>query len=126
MTQAEIDHAEESLGFKLPATYAKFMIANGERLAETPNAFNGALALDVGDLTMTDMLARAAADSAVGDMPSWWDDYFAIGDDGGGGYFLMKRDGSPEVWLMDSDWQVEPSVHSPSLQAFVDQCRKRA
>ena len=126
MTQAEIDHAEESLGFKLPASYSTFMVASGPQLAQTPNAFEGALALDVGDLTLTDMLARAAADSAIGDMPPWWDDYFVIGEDGGGGYFLMKRDGSPEVWLMDSDWHGEPTVHSPSLQAYVEQLRATA
>jgi len=68
---------------------------------------------------MLKMLTDAAID-AVGEPPDWWEKYFAIGEDGGGGFYLMKRDGSPQVWLMDSDWHDPPQAAAQSLEEFLD------
>jgi hypothetical protein len=120
MNDADFEEVERSLGFKLPAHYVDFMRSNGDSLERESKLFN---------LFLTAESLKGAASSASfvikthgGELPECWDDFFAIGYDLGC-YRLMKRNGSPEVWFMDSSLQEEPHTHSPTLEAYVAECR---
>jgi hypothetical protein len=60
-------------------------------------------------------------DSAAGlAFRNWWLEYFIFGSNGGGDYFCLRLDGSPEVWLLCTEsWKKR--VSAASIQEFVDE-----
>ena len=122
MTEEEIRAAESQLGFKLPKCYTEPMLALGEELDSfgmNPDV-EGGLCTTAEDLVGTQAAAVEAALCVNEEMVDWWAQYFAIAQDGGGGYYLLKRDGSPEVFLTDSDWYEEPRPVSPTFSTFLE------
>ena len=126
----EIQSAEKKLGFKIPPVYQDLLKTRAAELSSITIVINGrtsswfdrVLALTPSHLEMTYYFAKEAFESANESLPDWWQSYFAIGDDGGDGFYFMKRDGSPEVYFVD-DYVVdeEPTVHQPTLDAFIEQ-----
>ncbi|MCC9604749.1 SMI1/KNR4 family protein [Blastopirellula sp. JC732] len=124
MTELDVQSASDQLGFLLPKTFSAPMISAGDLSAVGMNPdFEGGVCTTVDDLVGTQEAAVEAALCVHEEMVEWWDEYFAIAQDGGGGYYLMRRDESPEVYLMDSDWCEEPRVVSPNLTAFLEEVK---
>lgn len=122
MTQHRFQVAELSLGFQLPLDFWRPYEKNQERI--------GAILTNEGESLVCSTpqelldMQEAATESAlcvVESMVDWWDKFFVIGETGDGGIFLMKREGSAAVWIMDSNWYDEPYEVSTSFEDFLDQ-----
>jgi hypothetical protein len=127
MNAAEARVAGEQLGFPIPAGYCQYMAAHRDRLLAVPEIapdpeglISGGLAVTGPALISIHEGAVAAADCVEEECREWFEEYVTIADNGGGGFYFLRRDNAPEVYLMDSDWMEEPHIVSSSLGEFVD------
>jgi hypothetical protein len=52
--------------------------------------------------------------------PKWWQQFFLIGSDGGGGYYCLRLDGVPGVWMIGSDNGDQAEKKFESLAEYLD------
>lgn len=128
MTEADIDRIETRLGIAVPAEYREFQTSRGDKLKGLTHVLGGvsygffddSLYLDAETVIETNRIERKP-DSGTGDaFPGWWETFFLIGSDGGGGYYGLRLDGQPGVWMIGSDVEDAERVNE-SLGEYVEQ-----
>jgi hypothetical protein len=132
MTQADIDRIGAELGITVPAEYRELMTSRAAELkglthvlgGTTYGFFDDTLDLDADSVIHTNRTERQP-DSGTGyAFPDWWRTFFLIGSDGGGGYYGLRLDGQPGVWMIGSDSGDEERLYG-SLSELVEEELKR-
>ena len=115
----------ETLGFRVPPAFLKFVGTHADTLlAVRCSGITGAgICLceeDVCDIHESAVESSLCIDDKP---PAWFKKFVAIGADGGGGYYFIKRSGSLRIWMMDSDWYAPPKLVARSITRFAEQLR---
>lgn len=115
--------AEERLGFRVPRTLLEFFAEHAELLSSIrcTRETGAGICLSEEDVCDTHEAAVEASLCVEAAPPAWLKKYIAIGADGGGGYYFVKRTGSLRVWMLDSDWYGQPKLVAKSLRGFARQ-----
>jgi len=122
--------AERELGFPVPQHYLETLkklqlqlgaaALNPESgIGIDENIAGGAAATPL-DVVSVHGSCEAAAECVEEEFTEWLSDYVAIADDGGGGFYFVRKDAQGGVYLMDSDWMEEPREVSPNVEAFLN------
>jgi uncharacterized protein (TIGR02996 family) len=123
MTEAEIGLIEQQLEITVPATYRTLMLTRSDELQST-GYFDGdlsclfletALVIDYNQMERGDDAGTQYA------FPEWWKTFFLFGTNGAGDFYVLKLDGSAEVWMIGSDCGDEPTLISNSIDVFVNE-----
>lgn len=123
MNEVDFDAIERQLAIAIPPNYKTLFLARIGELQEI-GCFEGDLsslftqAAIVIDYNLMERTPDAGTRAAF---PSWWKTYFLIGTNGGGDFYSLKLDNSPEVWMIGSDCGDEPTRISSSLDNFVNE-----
>jgi hypothetical protein len=127
MTEADVDRIGSQLGIAVPAEYRELLTSRGEEMkglthvlgGVTYGFFDDSLYLDAETVIETNRIERKP-DSGTGyAFPGWWETFFLIGSDGGGGYYGLRLDGQPGVWMLGSDVADAEQVNE-SLAEYVE------
>jgi|GEM_PF-7044881 len=133
MTNEDLDRIEHSLKLQLPAEYRRLVLARGSELSGYTYTLRGQaeswIEYDFFDLKsariISENLGQRSPSMAAGhSFPGWWKEYFLLGSNGGGDYYVLRLNGTPGVSFMACDaGEIRP--YADSLQDFVDQAIER-
>lgn len=124
MTEDWLKRIEGGLAVALPQEYREFMLAQGAELRKLRKGADSGV-MEALDLTANDVLITNCSERKPGAgtrdaFPDWWEEFFLIGTDGAGGYYCLRLDGEPGVWMIGSDTDDEAEKMHGSLAEFVD------
>lgn len=129
--QEQCQLVEQQLGFPLPPHYLQtlkkmqFQIGAAALDPESGIGINehvaGGAAARPLDVVSVHESCLAAAECVEQEFTQWVSGYVAIADDGGGGFYFVRKDAQGGVFLMDSDWIEEPRKVSPDIETFLEQ-----
>ena len=131
MTEESLKRIEGGLGITLPQEYRDLMLARGAELRKLDRETNGrlckALEASANDVLILNCTERKPGMGTSGAYPKWWETlwwetFVLLGTEGDGGYFCLRLDGIPGVWMIGSDDGGEPEKRFDSLAEFVDHC----
>jgi hypothetical protein len=129
MTKADLTRIGDELGISLPQEYCDLMLSRAEELkavtyeinGETCTWFEDSLFLNPEDVIDANRIERKP-DSGTGcSFPKWWEAYFLIGTDGGGGFYCLRLNGKRGVFVIGSDSGDKPQKVAGSLDKFVEE-----
>lgn len=129
--QEECQLAEQQLGFPLPRHYLQTLekmqlrlraaVLNPESGIGINEHIAGGAAATPLDVVSVHGSCEAAAECVEEEFTQWLSGYVAIADDGGGGFYFVRKDSRGGVFMMDSDWLEEPREVSPTIESFLNQ-----
>ncbi|MHC2069277.1 SMI1/KNR4 family protein [Bremerella sp. T1] len=123
MTEAELDQIADALAVVLPQEYRELMQTRGKWLAATGllNDELSPLYLKVDRIVQDNHSFRDRETMFGQTYPQWWKTFFLIGTNGAAGFYALRWDGTPGVWLLGGIfWEPEPSKLYDSLAEFVE------
>lgn len=122
MTEADFATIETQLALQLPESYRRILL---EQLQEPMLAEwlrnGGSLYVNSQQLLTSNRDERPATSGTSCAFPDWAETFFMIGDNGGGDYFCLRRDGEPGVWMIGSDCGDEPTCVAETFQQYVEE-----
>jgi hypothetical protein len=126
MTEEALKRIEGGLAITLPPEYRALMLARGAELRQLNRDSGGRLhefiAASANDVLILNCSERKPISGTAGAYPKWWETFLLLGSDGGGGYFCLRLDGKPGVWMIGSDDDGKPEKKFLSLAKYVDHC----
>jgi hypothetical protein len=123
MTEEGLKRIEGGLGITLPAEYRTLMVARGaelRRLIAERGHLGQFVEASPNDVLITNCSERRPGMGTSEAYPKWWQQFFLIGTDGGGGYYCLRLDGVPGVRMIGSDDDGQPEKKFESLSDYVD------
>jgi hypothetical protein len=124
MTEEGLKRIEGGLAITLPKEYRELMLSRGAELRQLNKDTGGRLRefieASANDVLILNCTERKPISGTTGAYPKWWEQFFLLGTDGGGGYYCLRLDGVAGVWMIGSDDDGEPEKKYPSLAKFVD------
>lgn len=127
MTETELSRIETELGLALPAEYRQVIAAKGPTLLRLASDYtrevdrDGAVYLMVEDVINNNLRERADDSDTSYAFPEWSRTYVMIGTNGAGGFFCLRLDGTPGVWLIGSDCGDDPSRVSEDFSQHAEE-----
>ncbi len=127
MTRDELATIELALKIQLPVGFADILLDRGSELRALTYQFNGvdrpffteATYLEP-EAIITNNLAERKTNSATSyAFPKWWKTYFIFATDGAGGFYCLRFDNEPGVYLIGSDCDDPPAKSHSSFEAFL-------
>jgi hypothetical protein len=130
MTEDALKRIEGGLAISLPVEYRETMLARGAELrrlvAERGRSLGQFIEASANQALITNCSERLPGMGTSEAYPKWWTQFFLIGTDGGGGYYCLRLDGVPGVWMIGSDNGDEPEKKFDSLVDYLDHFIKAA
>jgi hypothetical protein len=110
VTETDIKRVETELGVQLPAEYREILL-NGTELQALTHVLGGVvypffrdtLYLDPDELIDVNTWGRKPESAVEYVFPGWWKENFIIGSNGGGDYYCLRLDDTPDVWFLCCD-----------------------
>lgn len=119
MIRKDLAKIERKLKVKLPESYRELMVARGAEPAAGSD-IGQPFYLDAGMVISANEAERPDSSGTGYAFPNWWETFLLVGDDGAGGYYCVRLDNKPGVWMIGSDTDSEkPTRVARSLQAYV-------
>jgi hypothetical protein len=121
MTENDLSEIESQLKIVLPTSYRKMMLSRSAEL-EADGGLGEPFYLDAKLLIGANRSERSANSGTGYAFPKWWKTFLLIGDDGAGGYYCVRLDNKPGVWMIGSDTESEdPEKKHASLSEYIDE-----
>ncbi len=105
MTQAELDRLQKGLKITLPQAYRQLMLEKGDAW-KNHACFLDDFApfwIDPQSIQESNLAERHKGSGTAEALPGWWKKYVLIGTDGAGGFYALRLDDAPGVWIFGSD-----------------------
>jgi hypothetical protein len=71
--------------------------------------FDELLCLDAQEAVCVNLSERRSGAGTECVFSGWSNTFFVIGDNRGGGYYCLRLDGDPKMWMIESDRGDQPS-----------------
>src|SRR5436309_15815298 len=122
MDDSDLAKTATELKVRLPAEYRQILSTRSTELSELlihypwgpQPLFADRLYLDANRIIEVNLIERSSDSGTGAAFPAWQKQFILIGDDGGGGYYCLRLDNKPGVFMIGSDCGDRPAWKATS------------